>query len=218
MAFILAMLMCLSLGSCGKNKKAFEASKVAYENIDAAYTVVEQFATDIYDAWMVGIYDDEELMDDGIEYLASELSLSEEELRAGAVHVYAHMIGEEASSLTEEEKTNATEYTNVFFILFEDDLFTLCVEFVMGAYIENGKVDEVNALLENAKLQMKELSEKYSDYEYYPSLKEYYTTTRSFFDFCQDPTGSFEQIKGTINDYKNDARDYSNDLKYIFEE
>ena len=88
----------------------------------------------------------------------------------------------------------------------------------MGAYIENGKVDEVNALLENAKLQMKELSEKYSDYEYYPSLKEYYTTTRSFFDFCQDPTGSFEQIKGTINDYKNDARDYSNDLKYIFEE
>lgn len=79
-------------------------------------------------------------------------------------------------------------------------------------------MDEVQTALNTAKEQMKELSDKYSDYEHYPNLKGYYTTTSSFFDFCQNPTGSFEQMKNTINDYKNEARDYISDLDYIFEE
>ena len=78
--------------------------------------------------------------------------------------------------------------------------------------------EEAQNVLNNAKTQMKELSERYSDYEHYPNLKGYYTTTSSFFDFCQNPTGSFEQVKDTINDYKNEARDYISDLDYIFED
>ena len=65
---------------------------------------------------------------------------------------------------------------------------------------------------------MKELSESYSDYEHYPALKGYYTTTSSFFDFCQNPTGSFEQLKTTVEDYKTTARDFNADLDYIFED
>ena len=79
-------------------------------------------------------------------------------------------------------------------------------------------MDEVQTAINTAKEQMKKLSDKYSDYEHYPNLKGYYTTTSSFFDFCQNPTGSFEQMKNTINDYKNEARDYISDLDYIFEE
>ena len=71
--------------------------------------------------------------------------------------------------------------------------------------------------MDEAKVLMKELSEKYSDYEHYPNLKGYYTTTKSFFDFCQNPTGNFEQYKNTLNDYRNEARDYISDLDYIFE-
>ena len=93
-----------------------------------------------------------------------------------------------------------------------------CVMVVTGAYQANGKVAEAQNALEEAKTQMKELSEEYSDYEHYPNLKGYYTTTNSFFDFCLNPTGSFEQVKTTINDYRNEARDYMNDLDYIFEE
>ena len=37
--------------------------------------------------------------------------------------------------------------------------------------------------LDNIYTNMKELSEEYSDYEHYPNLKGYYTTTSSFFDF-----------------------------------
>lgn len=71
--------------------------------------------------------------------------------------------------------------------------------------------------MESAKTQMRALSEKYSDYEHYPNLKGYYTTTSSYFEFCQNPEGTFEQVQDTINDYRNKARDYKSDLDYIFE-
>lgn len=207
-ALILVAIMCTSMTACGGgNKKAFEASKTAYENIDTAYEITEQFGSDIYEAWRVGIYDDDELLKDGVAHLASEISLSKNEIIAGI----ALILEEDVSTIT--EKT-----ANSCFKFFEDDLFQFCVMIVSKAYEANGKADEVQKALNEAKTQMKELSEKYSDYEHYPNLKGYYTTTSSFFDFCQSPTGSFEQVKNTINDYRNDARDYISDLDYIFEE
>lgn len=61
------------------------------------------------------------------------------------------------------------------------------------------KVEKAQTALDAAKAQMKELSQEYSDYEHYPNLKGYYTTTSAFFDFCNNPFGSFEQLKDTIN-------------------
>ena len=84
--FILALVLCLSLCACGgSDKKAFEASKAAYDNINIAYEITEQFGSDIYEAWRLGIYDDDEILDDGAIHLATELSLSADEIRAGAV-------------------------------------------------------------------------------------------------------------------------------------
>ena len=108
--------------------------------------------------------------------------------------------------------------SDLYYCVFEDDLFEFCVETVVNAYVVNGKVEEAQTALDTAKAQMKELSAEYSDYEHYPNLKGYFTTTSSFFDFCQNPTGSFEQVKDTVNEYKNEARDYISDLDYIFED
>ena len=218
-SLLLALVMCLSLCACGNNnKKAYEASKVAYDNIDIAYEITEQFGSDIYEAWRLGIYDDDELLDDGIKYLASELSLSEDEIRDGVCYVLAEMTGENWYELSEDYKNTLAENAEYAFILMEDNLFSFCVMVVSCAYKANGKVAEAQTALDEAKTQMKELSQEYSDYEHYPNLKGYYTTTSSFFAFCQDPTGSFEQVKDTINEYKNEARDYISDLDYIFED
>lgn len=218
-AILLIGAMSVSLCSCGGgNKKAFNASKTAYEKVDIAYEITEQFGSDLYEAWRLGIYDDEEVLENGVKHLASELSLSEEEIKEGVGYVMAEMTGEDWSEMSEEDKKAITENTDIIFSMMEDDLFSFCVMVVTGAYSVNGKVDEAQTALDEAKAQMKELSEKYSDYEHYPNLKGYYTTTSSFFDFCQNPTGSFEQVKETINDYKNEARNYISDLDYIFEE
>ena len=216
---ILAVVMCVSITACNTgNKKAFEVSKVAYDNIDIAYEIVEQIGSDIYDAWLLGIYDKEELIENGAEYLASELSLSEDEIRAGIGCTFAEAFGSSWVAMSEDSKQEFADSADIFFEYFEDEMFTFCVLSVKNAYEINGKTEEAQIALDAAKTNMKELSDKYSDYEHYPNLKGYYTTTSSFFDFCQNPTGSFEQVKDTINDYKNEARDYISDLDYIFEE
>ena len=218
LVLILSITICLSTTACNAgNKKAYEASKVAYDNIDIAYEIVEQMGSDIYDAWLLGIYDKEELIENGAEYLASELSLSEDEIRAGVGCTFAEVLGM-SWNLSESYKKDIIEMADDSFYLFEDEMFTFCVLSVKNAYEINGKMEEAQIALDAAKANMKELSEKYSDYEHYPNLKGYYTTTSSFFNFCKDPTGSFEQVKDTINDYKNEARDYISDLDYIFEE
>lgn len=214
-SLFLVLALCLSLCACGGEKKAFEASKAAYDNIDVAYEITEQFGSDIYEAWRLGIYDDDEILDDGADYLAEELSLSADEIRAGAAYT---LYQDEWETMTEDEKQEAINNADMFFVFFEDDLFSFCVAAVSNAYVVNGKVEEAQIALDAAKAQMKELSANYSDYEHYPNLKGYYTTTSSFFEFCQNPTGSFEQVKDTINDYNNEARDYISDLDYIFEE
>lgn len=209
--------MVLLLGGCGNsNQKAYEVSKEAYEQIDVAYEIIEQYGSDIYEAWRLGIYEDEDM---SIELLDSELYLSEDEIREGIVYVYLTFEDEDGYiNATEEEKEEFEELCDGFFTIFEDDLFSACVWVVTGAYQANGKIEEAEVAIESAKVQMKTLSEEYSDYEHYPNLKEYYTTTSAFFDFCQNPTGSFEQVKETINEYRNDAREYISDLDYIFEE
>lgn len=218
-SLILATVICLSLSACGGSKKAFEISKSAYDNIDIAYDITEQFGSDLYEAWRMGIYDDDEILDDGVHYLSTELSLTEDEIKDGVAYTINKIMGgSEWEELDDSEKQSYRSQADLYFTIFEDDLFSYCVMIVTGAYQVNGKIVEAQAALDAAKEQMKELSDKYSDYEHYPNLKGYYTTTSSFFDFCQNPTGSFEQVKNTINDYKNEARDYISDLDYIFEE
>lgn len=246
LAFLLVLVMCISLVGCGKtmcsidgceseaiedatfeealcskhlaSKKTFEASKAAYDNIDIAYEITERFGSDIYEAWRVGIYDDDEILDYGVAHLATELSLSAEEIRTGVAYTIVKLLDENWDEMSDDDKKKYINRADDFFELMEDDLFSFCVMCVSGAYAANGKVEEAQTALDAAKAQMKELSQEYSDYEHYPNLKGYYTTTSSFFDFCNNPTGSFEQVKDTVNDYKNDARDYISDLDYIFED
>lgn len=218
LSLILALVICLSLTACGGDKKAFEASKAAYENIDTAYEITEQYGSDIYEAWRLSIYEKDEILDDGAKYLANELSLSVDEIKTGIAYAALSIVGEDWDDLSEEEKTKCMDGADSLLNAMKDNLFSFCVMAVSGAYTVSGKVEEAQTALDAAKAQMKELSQKYSDYEHYPNLKGYYTTTSSFFDFCNNPSGSFEQVKDTINKYRNEARDYISDLDYIFED
>ena len=213
-ALLLVTIITLSFVACGvkpTNKEtAFDVAKEAYDKVDVAYEITDKFGSDIYEAWRLGIYNDDEILADGVGYLASELSLSESEIIAGVALVMADE-GEEPETLTKSE-------ANYIFKYMKSNLFSFCVMVVSSAYKANGKADEAQSALDSAKDLMKKMSEKYSDYEHYPKLKEYYTTTKSFFAFCKYSNGSFEQVKTTINNYRNDARNCVSDLDYIFED
>ena len=101
-ALLLVAVMCLSLCACGGgNKKAFNASKDAYDNIDIAYEITEQFGSDIYEAWRMGIYDKDDIIDDGAKHLATKLSLSVDEIRAGVAYMVANALGKNWDEMSE---------------------------------------------------------------------------------------------------------------------
>jgi len=100
----------------------------------------------------------------------------------------------------------------------DDGLYDFCISLVLNAYDMNGDFEKAKKAIEAAKIQMKQLSNEYSDYEHYPNLKGYFTTTSSMLDFCKNLNCSFEQLQDILNDYSKEARDYVSDLNYIFEE
>lgn len=237
----LAVVMCFSVTACGDGKKkafedskeaynkiAFEVSKEAYNNINTAYDIVEQFGTNLQEAWRIGIQETSEIRDKGVKYLASELSLTEDEIIKGTAYALLTLRGLE----TTPEKIDAwmddaaefwvahswLEFKDDYFDLSDEDRFAFCVYMLIGVYEANGGIEKINTALNDAEAKMKELSNEYSDYEHYPNLKDYFATVRSFLEFCQNPIGSYEQATTTINDYRNKARDCRSDLDYIFEE
>lgn len=202
-----------------KNAYAFEVSKRAYEHINIAYNITEQLASDIYEAWRLAIFEEEEILEGGAAHLATGLYLSAEEIKTGAAYyAFTSILDEDWNEMPEDDKRSYINIADDFFRAFEDDLLSFCVFSVIGAYTVDGTIEEAQTALNAAKAQMKELSQQYSDYEHYPNLKGYYTTASSFLNFCNNPTGTFNQMKDAINSYRKEARDLISNLNYIFEE
>lgn len=227
-ALLVVIVIAVSLAACGKNSKAFEVSKEAYEDINAAYELVNKFSEDIYEAWNMGInnksdidgkdegassysYDDGYNDEEALANLANKLHISQKDLEAAV----AEMMEKDAYDPgSYDEKGDWYKLSNEYYVSF----FSACVELVSTAYEVNGTADEITGFLEKARDQMKTLSDKYTDYEHYPNLKEYFTNTTAFFGFCLEPEGSFNQVVETFNSYRNNARNYYYDLNYVFED
>lgn len=195
----------------------FALSRKAYQEINSAYDIIKEFGSDVYKAWNLGVSEPANIQKKGIPFFVDELSLSEEEVKAGLGYGMANGENKVWSNLSDAEKKEYLEKADTFFQVTPNNLvLQYSIYAVPFSYIANGKTEEVQEKLDSAKLAMRELSEKYADYEHYPNLKGYYTTTASYFEFCQKPTGTFEMLETTINDYRNEIREYSNDLDFIF--
>lgn len=227
----------VSLLGCNSNKKAFNISEDLYDNLNTAYNITDSLASDIYDVWFLVIYDEDEIASGGCEYLASNLGVSEDAVKDAVAYAANGQFVDFSNSwhmaegstefqskkdswdeMTEDEKN---EYRNIADRLIEnhvDDRLNFCVDIVYGLYSIDDSIEVAQSSLNQAREQLKELSEKYSDYEFYPALREYYTTTNSFFEYSTNVSGTFEQAQTTINDYRNEVRDHKSDLEFMFDE
>ncbi|MBQ6504097.1 MAG: hypothetical protein IJI57_09325 [Flexilinea sp.] len=248
--FLFFIILLFTLSGCQnmpKSRTAFETSKDAYHSINAANEMVQLFAEDVYDAWLMGIYDDDEIKKDGLSHMKWKLNIGLFLEEGAALYFYE----DDWNNLSDEDKKSklagadsTVDETEALFnylvgnyngsdeksallkkaedrfnsrVKYSDDsIFSYCVNVVCSAYKAMGKSDEIQNLLSDAKIHMKRISEKYSDYEHYPMLKQYYNTVSSLFDFSQNPSGSFEQMKTTIEEYRRKIRDCKNDLDYLF--
>lgn len=106
----LAFLLCFSAAGCqNTDQEADIISKSAYQGVNTAYELTERFGSNLYDARRAALYDDGELAEEGIASLASEVSLSEEELGLGAACAAVEPIG---MSFSEEKKRPSENYSD----------------------------------------------------------------------------------------------------------
>ena len=212
---ILALLLALCLTmtllvGCNSNKKEeeiFDKSEEAFQKITEAYMMINTYSQDIYNAWRLGI-NNKSRYDEG----GSELKAF-----AGELHIDYESVALAIGSLLGKDSYESGYWENLQ-KLYNGSFFSACVDVVSEAYVVDGTVKKISNLLTEAKTLMKEIGDEYSDYVHYPDLKEYFTNTLAFFDFCQNPEGSFEQVVETFNNYRNTAREKFFDLNYIFED
>lgn len=216
-AFVFVLISLTFIPSCSKNESAFQKSSQAYNEITVAFEIADEMSADVYEACRLGIYENERILGDAVGALSKELALSRDDIRESIVYTSVSWLDLDYEELSEEEKTEYLENANIIVGIFEDDLSSFCVDVAYNTYVLSGKVDKAKNALENAKDKMKDLSENYSDYEYYPNIKGYYSKTSSLFDLCQALEGTLEQLKERIYNYRNDAREFKSNLDFIFE-
>lgn len=182
-----------------KASTAFVSSKTAYLKINGAASICEQAMSDIYDAWMWGIYewDDMSTFEERAYELQNEVSI---DLQAGA--------GENTPG----------DYLLGAALFSLDSEWQSCVALVIDSYEAAGLYQEAETLMNEAQQALKSVSESDSDYQHYPMLKQYYSKVSAMLEFVKSPTGSFEQLATTKNNYSNDILNFQGDLSFVFEE
>jgi hypothetical protein len=208
-AMLLAAAMLLSLAACGNgsskiSEEAFENSREAFRLVTNAYLNTNEYSQDIYEAWRLGVnnrkaYDEDKELDDFIDEM----------------HIDGIYIKQAIAKLLYKESYEYGDWKLLPYA-YNGSYFSAWVSVISEAYVCSGDVEKISEQLNSAKALMKDLGDEYSDYEHYPSLKKYFTNTLAFFDFCQNPEGSFEQVVETFNTYRNNAREYFFDLNYVF--
>jgi len=220
-ALLLATVMCLSLAACsGGNKKAFDLSESAFNNIQEAYEMLDVIGNDILTAWKLGVYNKEELLTwkEGFDYLTSNLSIGRDDLITALASLVYGMTDSWCVELAEEyyDSMFNGSVDGLVTVAFPD-VFSGCVTLVLEAYRLNGELAVAELLLHSAGESIKELSEKHSSYEHYEYVKKYFTAANTYYNFCSNPTGTLEQVMENINSYNQTAAECYNSLYYFFE-
>ncbi len=224
-ALLLVLTIAISLCACSKEETNLAAfSKPAYAKINEAYEIIDEYGSDVYEAWRIAINSKYDLTDGGWSYMAKELHLSQTELEEGVAYTLSQLDfskkweGNEDYFRQQVDAVLEKDYSNlsVHYTYLGVDLFTFCVWSVSNAYELNGKTGNAQAAMDEAKNILHTLATDHYDYYHYSDLKNYYVTVNSYLEYCKSPSGSFEQSITTINEYRNQARLYKTSLGILY--
>ena len=246
LALVLALLMVVPFVACG-DEKDFNVSKEVFTRVHDAAEKIDAMASDIYEAWRIGIDCNMESLKyvDDLSFLTNNMSIDEDDIYGGLVDIEFHyddyvkateitkddILGYDIDNYNDykkflrdcqrdwlsskfEEFEEFEEIAPIYeFVSMHGDSRSGLVRLIINTYEEG--IFDISSNLDYAEKDMKTLS---NNYEHYQNLKDYFTTVKAFYDYCQNPTGSFEQAASTIEDYRNKIRDYYYKLEYVFGE
>ena len=213
LAVVAGLVVFIVIADNNKQKKKKEAAQEIYALLDKASQEAEEYGSDIYTAWNTGINDADESGFD-LSSLAKPLNVSTNELKQGFVYLLNE---EDWDTISDSDKRKKLDEANTSFklaLILVDSKFSLCVNTVNATYRVTGREEAIKKDLEEARVLLKDLSDKNPDYEVCAKLKAFYTKIQTYFDFCMNPTGSFSSLKDTITTFRQDVLAAKNELNF----
>ena len=199
-----------------KNAKKKEMAEEIYHLLLEASDLAEKMGSDTYTAWNNGIHDADESGYDLTKF-AKNLSLTVDELKAGAAYYLAEDDWDTLAESEKQEKIDKGDTTFKLMLILLDSKFSTCVNVVTRTYKVTGKSDEIKSKLNEARDKIRTLNEKYPDYDVCTKLKTLYTKIQTYYDYCINPTGSFNELQNIIQTFRQDVRDAKNELSFDLE-
>lgn len=189
-------------------------SEIVYSNAKEAYEKLNEVADmcvsgmdDIYGAWYFGIYE-------------------AKDVRSTSASTFCYSMALEVPNFSSDELEEATQaYANYYgndwctkdkIVSWAKNDWQKCVEIVEMAFVQKDYYSSIEKEMAEAEGILQELTNTYDDYTYYPKLKDYYSSVKSYVDFFTSPSGSFNQLADTINSYENSIRTTAADVSFLF--
>lgn len=174
-----------------REKIVYQNAKEAFEKLKKVSELCVTGMDAIYGAWYFGIYDAEDAYSFDYELSLETPGFTSEEIKAAR------------NSLDISEYLAGADWQYSLWIIQE-------------AITARGDYDTINSNMAEAERVLQKLTEEYDDYTYYPKLKDYYASIKSYVDFFTNPSGSFKQLADTINNYENGIRTLESDVSFLF--
>lgn len=233
---IVLIIISFSVSGCQSDEEAYDAAKIIFNDINTAYETIRIIGRDIQQVWYVSVFNDKNVLKDGMKYLNKQLSLTEDELVEGMLYnVFKETDGHDENLDIAKKKIEAEENKELliktrsylkdspkFYVEFSKfkgaSLHYFNIQSVVCAYYANGDINKAQTYLDRAKNELKSLEKDFPNCEVIPILKEYYTAASSMFALCKNPNGTaLEEFKEEIKEYNSKIRDYHTEIEYYCE-
>lgn len=192
-----------------------EGAQTAYMILGILEEETEHFGEDLCQVWHTGIWQEEDLVENGCGALAQRLHLEEDELREGLAHmIFAESEGDWAA-ITDEQWEQLRGQDEAFARAGnEDAMFDFCINVTWCAYLETGVIDMLEEGLGNAKDVIQMLQEHYPDSRFVEPLKEYYGVVHGYEQWCTEPVGSYNEAEKLLDDFRADCKKIHTELEF----
>lgn len=92
--------------------------------------------------------------------------------------------------------------------------FSSCVSYcVLAMSMDENYYSHVKECIDNAK---NEIQNTTSEIDRYADMKNFYSTSLSYYEWLLNPQGNFNQATDSINEYENKLKEFKNDLEFDY--
>ena len=226
------LIFVLLLTGCN-SKKNFELCNQAFIEIESSYSKIEMITHDVLDMWKFSMNTKHKYeLDRSFSYFLNNISVEETKIHSAITNVYYENWTDKSLGLDDYKGLVIQNPSAYFKRIIKNYNYNDIYKPIMMILIESYRVDDTIYLIEEELENVGNLlNEIDSKYEYYESLNQYYTLTKTYYDLLlimdeighdvefvgvKDSKDLYEMYKSKIQELEFNILEIYNSIQYNF--